>query len=352
MRISRHRVATAALLVLGMAGLIFGIVYLASPHEPSYHGKTLSEWIAPFCRQTAKGLDAPRGPEHFEELQPVREAVRQIGTNGLPFLIARLNNRELGLHRTARGLLQKQPIAGLRLTDPNVSKVRAIRALANLGPAAEPAIPSLAAQLSDATLSEHAVYALSGMGAKGMRALVEQYTNVPAARRIQIAQAIVVPTSIYRGGETFDSRTPYQRWVIFGYSVSVHEEASQILADVLIEGLALIAKDRTSPFQTPAIQRLGGFGPRATTAVPILVQILNDRNSRTLQSTILALGKIRSQPEVVVPALSNLLSDTDPRIFMSAASALREFGYDVPSQPRVRPVWPLAPGRTNQIRYY
>src|SRR5262245_23433631 len=145
MRVNRRRVVLATVLVLGIAGVISGVVYLASPGEPTYEGKTLSEWIAPFCRQTAKGLDEPAGPQHFRELEPVRNAVRHIGTNAVPFLIARLNHRESALHRKVRQLLEKQPYLGLRLTDPNVSKVRAIRALAILRTDARPAIQSLTA---------------------------------------------------------------------------------------------------------------------------------------------------------------------------------------------------------------
>src|SRR6266853_3775929 len=118
MRVRSRTRVIAGLIALGIAGLIWGVVYFASPREPSYQGKTLSEWIVPFCRQTAKGLDAPGGPQHFGELEPARNAVRQIGTNALPLLIARLNHRESGLHREARQLLEKQPYSPLRLTDP------------------------------------------------------------------------------------------------------------------------------------------------------------------------------------------------------------------------------------------
>ena len=333
MRVSRRRILIGGLLALGTAGLIWGVVYFASPREPTYQGKTLSTWIVPFCRQTTKGLDAPGGPEHFEELQPVRLAVRELGSNAVPFLIARLNARESGLHRTARQLSEKLPYASLRLTDPNVSKIRAVRALAILGPDAGPAIPSLKPEVNDPTLSEHAVYALSGMGAKGMRALIEQYTN---GFSIRIAATIVFPASIYRG-EANEIQT------------------NQIPADILIEGLSLIAKDaknRTPPFQTPAIQRLGMCGPLASNAVPILLQVLDEHNSMTLQSTIFALGKIGCQTEVVVPALSNLLSDPDPRIQMSAASALRAFGYDAPFQSQVpRVIHPRPPVQTKE-RYF
>jgi hypothetical protein len=339
-------------LVLGIAGLIFIVARLTSPHEPIYEGKTLSEWIAPFCRQTAKGLDAPEGPEHLEELEPTRRAVRQMGTNALPFLIARLNHRESGLHREARQFLEKQPCGSLRLTDPDVLKIRAIRALANLGPAAEPAIPSLTIQLTDAILSQHAVYALSGMGAGGMRAFVEQYTNVSAGVRFQIATRIIDPGYRWEGPVTFMS--------ISRNFVSSRNEANQIQtneipAEILIEGFSMIAKERWSPYQMPAIERLGLYGLLASNAVPVLLQIVHNSYSLVRQVAIRALGQINSEPEVVVPELNNLLNDPDPGTQTAAASALRAFGYDVTipweAQQVPRVIHPPPPVRP-KVRYF
>jgi hypothetical protein len=321
--------------LLAIGALVCTVVYLASPREPSYEGKTLSEWIAPFCRQTATGLDEPAGPQHFQELEPVRNAVRQIGTNAVPFLIGQLNHRESALHREVRQVLEKQSYFALRLTDPNVSKIRAIRALAILRTDARPAMQSLTAQLTNAAVSLHAVYALSGIGAEGMQVLVGQYTNVPRPVRIQIAVSIVSPESIYRGEN------------------ATNQQMNQIPRDVWIEGNCLIAQDGTSPFRTLAIERLGMFGSLASNAVPVLMRILNEeQNSSTIQPAILAprtfhpilaprmlhptiraLGEIRCQPEVVVPALINLLSDPNASTRLDAATALRAFGYDAQRQP-------------------
>jgi hypothetical protein len=336
----------AAILTLGIAGLTVCVVYLASSHEPTYEGKTLSEWIAPFCRQTAKGLATPLGQKHFQELEPVRHAVRQIGTNAIPFLVARLNHRESGLHRTLRQLAEKLQYAALRLTDPNVSKIQAIRALAILGTAAQPAIPSLKAQLADMTLSGHAAYALSGMGAEGVRALVEQYTNVPMPLRMGLAVRILDPDD---------------RWedVTF-FSISMRNEAhrartNQTPADILIEGYLLIAKDVRSPFRVPAIEGVGIYGPVASSAVPALLPILNDQSPLVCQAAIRALGEIGAQPDLVVPELSNLLSSPYPGTPAAAAEALRAFGYDVtiPGQaqqvPRV--IYPPPPVRPKE-RYF
>ena len=114
-------------------------------------------------------------------------------------LLQKQSANENMFHRDLRQLTDKQPVAALRLADPRVVKVRAIRALAILGPAAQPAIPTLTAQLADPVLSEHAVYALSGMGAGGMQALVDHFPNAAATVRIQIAMTLISPTSMYRG---------------------------------------------------------------------------------------------------------------------------------------------------------
>src|ERR1051326_7969084 len=102
MRTRARKFLLAALLVVGLVLLISGIVYVSSSHEPTYQGKPLSQWIAPFCIQTTTNPYAPGGPQHFQELQPTRRAVTEIGTNALPFLIAKLNHRESPMHRTLR----------------------------------------------------------------------------------------------------------------------------------------------------------------------------------------------------------------------------------------------------------
>jgi hypothetical protein len=319
--------------MLSVVLLISGIIYWASPHEPSYQGKSLSEWIAPFCLQTTTNPYAPGGQQHFQELQPTRRAVTEIGTNALPFLIAKLSHRESPMHRTLRQLAEKQPYAGFRLGDPRVARVRAIRALAVLGPGAEPAIPSLAAQLPDSLLSEHAVYALSGMGPKGMRALIDHFTNTAPVGRMQIAMVLSMPNSIYRG-ENGANTNP-------------------IPTDLVVEGLSRIIQDSGTPFKVFAVQRLTTLGSTASNAVPALLAIATGSDPMTRQMAIRALGGIKCQRDLVIPALTNLLSDSDPGVRISTVSALRSFGYNAQFQPYIpnqfqTPQPPFIPGRTPQ----
>jgi len=313
MRTRKQKVLLTSLLAAIVVGPL--TAYLVWPREPSYQGKTLSAWIEPFCSETPTGLFAPAGPQYFAELQPVRRAVAQIGTNGLPFLIARLEYRESTFKRTLRRLLAKQPIFVLKQADPRCSRIRAIRALAILGPAAQPAVPALAAQLTDPILADHGIYALSGMGTEGMRALVNQFTNVGPSARIQIATVFISPSSTYRG----ENISPLS--------------VDQIPRDIMVEGLSRIVLDPLKFFHIPAIQRLGGIGPAASNAVPALVKIIEEPNPISRQTAIRALGQIKARPDLVVPVLTNLLNSADMPTQMAARSALRAFGYDTQPPP-------------------
>ena len=309
----RRLILVAAATCLSVTGVLLWLW----PNEPGYEGKSLSEWIAPFCRQTATGFVAPGGPSYFEELQPVRQAVSQIGTNAVPYLIAQLDYRESNLHQSIRQLLDKQPLTALRLTDPRVVRVRAIRALAVLGTNAQPAAPSLGLHIRDTLIADHVVYALTAMGPAGMRELVNQYTNVGPGIRMQIAFALTSPQSTYRG-----ENVP-------------RVYANQFPVETQVEGLRLIIRHSLPGSVSPimALQRLGALGSAASNAIPDLVPLLNDRNPITRRTTIRALGDIKAQPDVIIPILTNLLHNGDMMTQIDAAAALRAYGYNAQFRP-------------------
>jgi hypothetical protein len=279
----------------------------------------------------------PRRGLNTSELQPVRHAVAQIGTNALPFLISSLNHRESGWHRTVRQLTDIQSIVAIRLTDPRIRLIRAIRALAILGSAARPAIPSLKAQLADPSVAQHAVYALSGMGPDGMQVLVNEFNSLGSGTRRLIAMALVSPTSIYRGED--------------------RAETNQVPPDILVEGLGRVVRDSTSSLRRDAIFRLGTLGAAASNAVPALLSTLSEQDPMTRQMTIMALGQIKARPDLVIPALTNLLSQLDFGGQIASLSTLRIFGCDFGRDLQFQPHLPdfewhrrkYVPGGTNQF---
>jgi hypothetical protein len=310
-----RKVLFLSLAVAILCAAILGVaVHFLQPREPVYQGKTLSAWIAPFCVRTLRGFDAPAGPAHLEELQPIRRAVAAIGTNALPLLIEWVNRPEPRVHYKLRQLSQKQPFVGLRLTDPTIVRIRAVRALAILGKDAQPAIPALAAQLTNGPVCAHAVYALEAAGLEGLRALANQMTNADRGVRIQVALALMQYAAMRPG-------------------IGDSSKTNPAVAAVLVPGLIAVAQDSTSPFRFGAIQQLGALGPAASDAVPPLLQMVDEVDDKSLvmrPMAINALTRIGAKPEIVIPVLTNHLQDPNGAIRMAARNALHVFGYDAP----------------------
>ncbi len=77
---------------------------------------------------------------------------------------------------------------------------------------------------------------------------------------------------------------------------------------------------------------LGGIGPDAKAAVPLMLRAVTDTNAVGRQKQIVrgaaigALGEIHAEPELVVPALAKVLSEQDEYTRFRAAWALGLFG--------------------------
>jgi hypothetical protein len=299
-----------------MCVLIAGLgVRLASPREPSYQGKALSEWIVPFCQQTPKGLNAPGGPQYLEEMQPVRHAVAAMGTNALPWLIARVKHRESRLHRMLRQWGDKQPLRVFKLTDPQVGRIRAIRSLSVLGPLAEPAIPSLAPAVVDPAVSTHAIYALSKIGPNGMRALLDQWTSANRVAHMEIGMSVI----------SFQPQGPR----VFGLNT---DGTNTLPDDILVTAYRRMAQELPW-FRMTAIEQLGRLAITDSNAALGLLPVLEDKQGPIRQMAIRALANATNESDLVLPALTNLLADPDPGTRMAAVVTLRNFGYKAEFQP-------------------
>lgn len=123
-------------------------VITALPNEPSYSGKTLGEWL----KQRQEGWQL--------ESNAVA-ALRQMGTNVIPALLARLQYRE--------------PVFGLLDDDVNMEAVGALISM----PDARPALPELANLMEgdDAAIALRAMLAMLGTGSNAVPYLIGGLTN-------------------------------------------------------------------------------------------------------------------------------------------------------------------------------
>jgi len=144
----------------GLAAAVEAIVW-PRQREPEYKGRKLSEWL--LMAAAAHGGDHPRWVHTSEWVTQTTEAVRHIGTNGLPFLVEWIDYRPSGwkykAEHVCRGLpkwaRRRQPIRGfldnIESEDERryVLGLMAAEAFGVLGKDGVPYIPRLARFVTD-----------------------------------------------------------------------------------------------------------------------------------------------------------------------------------------------------------
>ena len=106
--------------------------------EPSYRGKSLSEWLAQ--------LDASTNANRRME---ATAAIREIGAAALPRLVDELRCHDSGLVVRLRSLVQRQKLVRWQFTTAMKRRVRAHAAFHELYEIGTPVAPQLASALSD-----------------------------------------------------------------------------------------------------------------------------------------------------------------------------------------------------------
>ncbi len=252
----RRQVGLAILVVTILAGA----GWLALPsREPVYHGKPLTGWLR--AMEAAPDLKSPAWREAVE-------AVRAIGTNGLPTLLTMLGGDDARWKVAAVSLIQDTANLDLGEALAEADQRRAQLGFQVLGRAAQPAIRKLGAlaTATDSALADRALRALLEIG----------------------------------GPET-------------------------------IPPLVKVLAQTNSARQIMAANYLGQLRSQAHAAVPALVPALNASDAELRASAARALGGITLDAPLVVPALTRTLSDADGRVRAAAAMALGAFGTQAES---------------------
>src|SRR5690242_11345834 len=84
---TRHLGIVVVLLVAGVAALL--LWFAAGSREPVYQGRTLSNWLDHHVASSAA-----RPPYNSPGWQKAEEALRAIGTNGIPTLVEMIGAKE------------------------------------------------------------------------------------------------------------------------------------------------------------------------------------------------------------------------------------------------------------------
>lgn len=157
----------AALLLLG-AWLFFSYKV-----EPRYEAKTLSDWLDQFNSHS----DSGDFKEQARIWQEAEHAISRMGSNAVPFLLAKLKYRESSLHRRLRELVRRQSVVSVGwFEDPNYEQM-AMAGFHALGPQAKSAVPELRLLLAQPDKSDQAAQCLLSIGRATMPVFMEALSN-------------------------------------------------------------------------------------------------------------------------------------------------------------------------------
>jgi len=273
----KWRVGLVAVLALAAIGVL---LYVSRTTEPSFQGRALSQWLSDI-----------ENANDDREAEPARNAVRQIGTNAIPYLLGMMRAKDPRLKQTIINLFGKQHVFRFRIANSTSKHLHSMLGFEALGAEASSAIPDLKMLVNNPNAVRFAVAALAHINPDGVEA---------ATSGLQSTNAIV------------------------------RRETAGVL------GLMGLVRFRTNAL--PADLDL--LAAQADRTVPPLIRALSDSDELTRARAATSLGLLGQKPEVTVPALIKNLQVTNSwRVPASAAKGLGRFGKNAaPALPALKAI--------------
>jgi HEAT repeat protein len=323
--------------------------------EPEYHGRKLTAWL----EDSSVRIPPPGWTPILASDDPAT-AIREIGTNGVPFLVQMLHAKDSPFKRKCMHLLSRQHWVKFHILYDFQKRNLALRGLAILGPDAKAAIPDLANLVSKNDLPgnlDMAIFVLSQIGPASVPVLVNALNSTNKFVRWPVAQAlarVADPSCLSSLLAALKNPDPDTR---ISVTMALHRFAGQ--ANVIIPALTNCLDDPNDVVRGGVAGALGSFGPDAEPAFPKLLTMVADTNYQVSEPATLALMRIdfdrtlvaftnnlespdvkvrrttawalmllKSDGEPAVPFLVKCLKDPDPTVRKNAAVALREIAAD------------------------
>jgi hypothetical protein len=260
--------------------------------EPRYKGRSLTEWLSLSRPQMTDGFGYP-------ELTPAAvDAVRHIGTNGIPFYLRWIRWEPSPYERIGwmpaqlKELLDSMTASGAKWARGN----DAVIGFRTLGPQAAAAILALAGMMLERKngypVGFRARFALAYLGKDALAPLLGVLTNAPSWDQINIAMAVAGMS--YLG----TNARPAVPILVQSTTNSITAvEAARALGCFAMEP-AISIPALTNCLQSSnwecrvwAVWSLGQFGGEARGAAPLLAQSLLDSRREVRQNAYAALKK-------------------------------------------------------------
>ncbi len=258
------------LLLLGLIGWAGRACFAL--REPEYQGQKLTAWL----RLVELSTGSPR-----PETETAIQAVRAIGTNAVPTLLRMLAAEDPSWRVRTVNWFQEALNINLRGTLASTDRARAFLGFQILGRAGSPAIPELAARLTNAppAVADFAFLALTEINdAAAVPVLLGALTNANPILHLAAATALGQLRGLARD------------------AVPALEERLQ-------------STDAT--LRIAAIRAIGQIGTGSDRTVATLIQSLSDTNTRVRAATAMALAAFGTRAEAALPWLQTLPDEGD-----------------------------------------
>jgi HEAT repeat protein len=264
--------------------------------EPVYDGKALSEWLVALhanpsdeevIAATKQNLDPAKLVAQKQNL--AQEAIRQIGTNGLPTLLDLVSVGEGNRRHVARRIKSQDIQKCLRESKPDFREAvreMAVEGFRILGTNAEPAIPQLTKLLhGDSEGLLEVANTLAQMGPKGFAVLTNEVNGD--------LDGILVLAIGQKGGSDVQAVTRFLIAALQSSSPVTRGNAAEYLA-----------------------------GKDASLAVPALIRVLDDPQDYAWRGAAIALGSYGSAAKDAVPKLFSLYTNHLDVFVMGALTSI------------------------------
>ena len=282
------------IVVLGVA-ITAAAFFALRPREPVYQGKPLSEWID----RLNVGSD--------EQIQVAEEAVRHLGTNGLPALIRMIDSEDSWLKTKIMQLAEKQSFLKLPLVSGRIDQFRAVNAFHVLGAEAKPASSDLLKLVENGpdAVRCFALCALADIG----------------------PDESAVPTLV-------NCLNDYTRADYTRFKAAFALGAMGPRAEIAIPDLLTALRETNDYVRSHAARALGQIKRKPDVVVPALIELLSDDHWEARQNAALSLGEFGTNAKAAVPALSRLLDD--PQVGISASNSLKQIDLEAAAKAGVK----------------
>lgn len=284
MRIQCKFILLAVLAIVVVVGLASWVL---RPREPVYHGKRLSQWLDEYNR--AGGMD---------KTGPISDAIRAMGTNTLPFLLAHIKHTESPLKGKFFSLIGKQHWVKLPFYGADPYLETSILALSALGSNAAPICPDLLKVAENPDSSWRGTMSLLAIGPASVPTLAKACQSTNSHLRteavLMMAMQKAMPAPWFSWGY---SKAPVNGQLMFMVGYAVSDEDVQEMINLLANPDSAIRRasaEAIGLYTRPPYTRV------AHSAVGPLTELLKEADPVLRESAAETLKKI--DPEAAAKA--------------------------------------------------